>query len=140
MLPATPPHHARPHDSVANPSTGRPHVAPCPERTQGPRLAGAVAVDSDERVARAMKVAFDHFRLVLEPSGALALAAVLDGLERGAWEEHRGGGTGGGGGGEKEGPVLPPGRVVGIIACGGNTDLGTFSTMTAAADFSDGDL
>jgi threonine dehydratase len=91
----------------------------------GPRLAGAVAVASDDRVGRAMRVAFDHFRLVLEPSGALALAAVLDGLERDVWERRQSDGGGGGG------PVLPSGRVVGIIACGGNTDFDTFTRMAA---------
>jgi len=83
----------------------------------GPRLSGAVAVKDDESVANAMKVAFDYYRLVLEPSGALGLAAVLEGLEDSVC------GTGG------NGPLLPPGRVVGVIACGGNTDLDTYSDM-----------
>ena len=93
------------------------------------RLAAAIAVESDASVARAMKVAFDHFRVVLEPSGALALAAVLDGHFR----------AGSGGSGEGEGadaggslpnePLLAPGRAVGIIASGGNTDLVTFASL-----------
>eukprot|EP00606_Chrysophyceae_sp_TOSAG23-5_P001603 GSChrysophyteH2.ASY1.ANO1.830.1 assembled CDS len=72
------------------------------------RLAAAIAVESDASVARAMKVAFDHFRVVLEPSGALALAAVLDGHFRAS---------------------SAPGRAVGIIASGGNTDLVTFASL-----------
>lgn len=98
----------------------------------GPRLAGAVAIQDDASVARAMRVAFDHFRLVLEPSGALALAAVLDGQERMVHEAHteRSGGAGLGGG---NGPVLPPGRAVGVVLSGGNTDLATFARMMGCA-------
>jgi threonine dehydratase len=33
----------------------------------------------DAAVARAMRFAFERLKLVLEPSGAVALAAVLDG-------------------------------------------------------------
>eukprot|EP00957_Ditylum_brightwellii_P059283 4500743-Ditylum_brightwellii.AAC.1 len=83
----------------------------------GPRLSGAVAVKDDDSVYNAMKVAFDYYRLVLEPSGALGLAAVLDGLEKSV------------SGNSDDGPVLPPGRVVGVIACGGNTDLDTYADM-----------
>ena len=43
----------------------------------GPRLAGALAIADDASVARAMRVAFDHFRLVLEPSGALGARSPL---------------------------------------------------------------
>jgi len=78
-------------------------------------LSDAVAVESDARVAAAMRLAFDQFRLVLEPSGALALAAVLDGLA--------------GPGAQPGGPVLPPGRVVGVVACGGNTDWNTYAAL-----------
>ncbi len=41
-------------------------------------LAGGFAV-SDEEVLRAMRAAFQHFKIVLEPGGAVALAAVLAG-------------------------------------------------------------
>jgi threonine dehydratase len=41
------------------------------------RLSGGFAVD-DDRVRAAMAVAFEHLKLVLEPSGAVALAAALD--------------------------------------------------------------
>jgi threonine dehydratase len=77
-------------------------------------LSGALVVSSDASVARAMRVAFDHFRLVLEPSAALPLAAVLDGmLSPQCGEEAR----------------IPPGRTIGIIASGGNTDLSTFARL-----------
>lgn len=45
----------------------------------GPRLKGALESSGDTSAANAMKVAFEHYNLVLEPSGALGLAAVLDG-------------------------------------------------------------
>lgn len=38
---------------------------------------------ADEEVARAMALAAEHFKLILEPSGAIALAAALDGPHRG---------------------------------------------------------
>ncbi len=41
-------------------------------------LAGGLVV-SDAEVAAAIRVAFEHFKLVLEPSGAVALAALLAG-------------------------------------------------------------
>ena len=44
----------------------------------GGRLAGAYAVSDDEALA-AMAVAFRHLKIVLEPGGATALAAVLSG-------------------------------------------------------------
>jgi threonine dehydratase len=43
-----------------------------------PRLTG-VAVISDEGALRAMRFAFEHMKIVLEPGGAAALAAVLAG-------------------------------------------------------------
>ncbi|GJL80523.1 MAG: serine/threonine dehydratase [marine bacterium B5-7] len=41
-------------------------------------LAGGIVVD-DNSVLRAMRMAFDRFKIVVEPGGAVALAAVLDG-------------------------------------------------------------
>ena len=41
------------------------------------RLAGPGLVVTDEEAMRAMALAFTHFRLVLEPGGAVALAAAL---------------------------------------------------------------
>jgi len=65
------------------------------------RFAGAVAV-SDDEVRRAMRFAFRHLKLVLEPSGAAALAASL------------------------EGKVALAERTVAIVASGGNVDEETF--------------
>jgi threonine dehydratase len=42
-----------------------------------PRLAGAIAI-SDEEALEAMAFAFRHLKLVLEPSGAVTLAAILN--------------------------------------------------------------
>ena len=42
------------------------------------RLAGAITV-ADSEVAEAMKFAFRHLKLVLEPGGAVSLASVLSG-------------------------------------------------------------
>ena len=70
------------------------------------RLSSALASPGDESAARAMRTAFEHFRLVLEPSGALALAAVLDGQVK-----------------------LQPGHAIAVIASGGNTDLSTFARL-----------
>lgn len=44
----------------------------------GPRLSGALAV-SDDEVLSAMAFAFRHLKLVIEPGGAVALAALLSG-------------------------------------------------------------
>lgn len=65
-------------------------------------VAGGLVAD-DASVARAMHVALEHFKLVLEPSGALALAAVLDGQ------------------------VPTEGKVVGVVASGGNADARAFA-------------
>ena len=59
-------------------------------------LAGALAVD-DEQVREAMLMAAEHLRVVVEPSGAAALAAVLA---------------------ERE----PRGKCVGVVLSGGNVD------------------
>ena len=71
------------------------------------RLSGALESTGDESAARAMKVAFDHYRLVLEPSGALALAAVLD----------------------KQIPQQMDGKTIVVIASGGNTDMNIFAKL-----------
>lgn len=63
---------------------------------------------SDEAVLRAMKFAFRHLKLVLEPSGAASLAALL------------------------EGGVDVSGQTVAIIASGGNVDAETFARALAA--------
>ena len=67
------------------------------------RLAGPGAVVSDAQALRAMALAFTHLRIVLEPGGAVALAAALfgDGL---------------------------PETVI-AVATGGNVDPKTFAAM-----------
>lgn len=65
------------------------------------RFAGAVAIP-DVAVKRAMAFAFRHLKLVLEPSGAIGLAAAL------------------------EGAVDIRGQTVAIVASGGNVDAETF--------------
>lgn len=66
------------------------------------RLAGPGAVVSDDQALQAMALAFTHLRIVLEPGGAVALAAALfgDGL---------------------------PDTVI-AVATGGNVDPATFAT------------
>lgn len=71
------------------------------------RLSGGFAVD-DGRVRAAMAVAFEHLKLVLEPSGAVALAAALDAA------------------------TLPDARTVVCVATGGNVDAELYrSALTA---------
>jgi threonine dehydratase len=60
------------------------------------------AVIGDAAVVRAMRFAFDRLKLVLEPSGAVALAGVLDGA------------------------VPAEGRTVVVFATGGNVAMGRF--------------
>lgn len=62
---------------------------------------------SDEQVLRAMKFAFRNLKLVLEPSGAATLAALL------------------------EGDLDLKGQTVAIIASGGNVDAETFARALA---------
>ncbi len=66
------------------------------------RLAGPGAVVTDDQALRAMALAFNHFRIVLEPGGAVALATALFGDD------------------------LP--ETVIAIATGGNVDPATFAT------------
>lgn len=63
---------------------------------------------SDKAVLRAMKFAFRHFKIVLEPSGAASLAALL------------------------EGGADVAGKTVAVIASGGNVDAETFERALAA--------
>ncbi len=71
------------------------------------RFERAVAV-LDDAVRRAMKFAFRHLKIVLEPSGAAALAALL------------------------EGELGLQGKTIAVIASGGNVDAETFATALAA--------
>jgi len=66
------------------------------------RLAGAVAV-SDGDVLAAMAWAFTHLKLVVEPGGAVALAALLAGR------------------------FVARGRTVGVVLSGGNVDPAVFA-------------
>ncbi len=72
-----------------------------------PRLAGAVVVTRAE-VFRAMRFAFEHLKIVVEPGGAVALAAVL------------------------AGKVDARGKVVGVVISGGNVDPAVFAEALAA--------
>ncbi len=67
-----------------------------------------VVVVSDEQVLRAMKFAFRNLKLVLEPSGAATLAALL------------------------EGGLDLKGQTIAVIASGGNVDAETFARALAA--------
>jgi threonine dehydratase len=65
-------------------------------------LAGGLAV-SDDEVARAMEAAFTHLKLVAEPGGAVALAAVL------------------------ARKFDARGKTVAVVMSGGNVDAATFT-------------
>ena len=71
-------------------------------------LAGGLAV-SDDEVRDAMRVAFADYKLVIEPGGAAALAAVLSGK------------------------LDVSGKAVAVVASGGNVDAGTFAEALRAA-------
>jgi threonine dehydratase len=72
-----------------------------------PRLAGALVV-SDAEVMAAVAFAFSHLKLVAEPGGAVALAALLAGR------------------------LDARGKVVGVVISGGNVDPAVFSRALAA--------
>ena len=74
------------------------------------RLETCLAVGDDD-VRTAMAVAFAHFRLVVEPGGAVALAAVLSGR------------------------ISCRDRVIVVVASGGNVDRGTFVDALDGADW-----
>ncbi|CAN5411515.1 threonine/serine dehydratase [soil metagenome] len=71
-----------------------------------PRLAGAFAVDEAE-VKRAIIFAFENLKLVIEPGGCVALAAVLAAR------------------------IETQGKTIGIIASGGNVDAGLYASILA---------
>ncbi|MEI6160975.1 MAG: threonine/serine dehydratase [Roseococcus sp.] len=72
-----------------------------------PRVTDGLAVTPDE-VFAAMRFAFTHLKLVVEPGGAVALAAVL------------------------AGKIATRDAVTGIILSGGNVDAGVFAQAMAA--------
>ena len=63
---------------------------------------------SDAETERAMKTAFREFKIVLEPGGAVALAAVLEGL------------------------LNIEGKTAGVVCTGGNVDPETFRKALAS--------
>lgn len=69
------------------------------------RFVERALVVSETAIRRAQRLLWDELRVVAEPGGAVALAALTDGLY-----------------------VPAPGERVGIIVCGGNTDPGTLLT------------
>jgi threonine dehydratase len=73
-----------------------------------PRLAGGLAVTRVE-VLRAMRFAFDHLKIVAEPGGAVALAALLAGR------------------------LDTKGRTIGVVISGGNVDPAVFAQALTAA-------
>jgi threonine dehydratase len=73
------------------------------------RLADSVELVSDGEIIDAMLFAFDRMKVVLEPSGACALAALLAGR------------------------VRLPGRRVGVVLSGGNVGAARFAELTARA-------
>ncbi|MFR9799368.1 pyridoxal-phosphate dependent enzyme [Streptomyces sp. MS06] len=73
------------------------------------RLVDAIALVGDEEIREAMRFAFERLKIVLEPSGATPLAALLTG---------------------RAGP-LP--RRVGLILSGGNVDAARFARLCGGA-------
>ncbi|MEU5281090.1 pyridoxal-phosphate dependent enzyme [Streptomyces asoensis] len=69
------------------------------------RLLADVVTVPEEAIAAAMAYLFRHFRLVVEPSGAVAFAGLLQSLDR-----------------------LPSGPV-GVVVSGGNVDWGIYKTQ-----------
>ena len=69
------------------------------------RLAGGLRV-SDADVRRAMRMAFRHLKIVVEPGGAVALAAALNGV-----------------------PAALKGQRIGIIVSGGNVDAAQYAEI-----------
>lgn len=73
------------------------------------RLVGDIVLVTDEEIRAAMRFAFERLKIVLEPSGASPLAALLTGRVK-----------------------APLGRV-GVILSGGNIDVGRFSQLLLEA-------
>ena len=73
------------------------------------RFAAGIVTVSDDEIRAAMRFAFERLKLVVEPSGATALAALLNGR------------------------IDARGKRVGIVISGGNVDALRFSECRAAA-------
>ncbi|MDQ2857942.1 MAG: threo-3-hydroxy-L-aspartate ammonia-lyase [Candidatus Eremiobacteraeota bacterium] len=71
------------------------------------RLCAGILTVSDDDLRAAMRFAFERLKLVLEPSGAAALAALLAGA------------------------IVAPGRRVGITLSGGNIDAARYAEILA---------
>lgn len=87
-------------------------LAPTPGRLTfeiSSRLVGEGVSATDEEVARAVAFAFEELKIVVEPGGAVALAAVL------------------------AGKVDLRGKVAALVLSGGNVDASTFARCLAAA-------
>jgi threonine dehydratase len=88
-------------DALLSPEPGRMTFA-----INRSRLAGGLVV-TEEEVRHAVRYAFERLKLVIEPGGAVSLAAVL------------------------AGKIATRGRVIGIIASGGNVDAAVFAEIIA---------
>jgi threonine dehydratase len=73
------------------------------------RLLGAGLVVSDQEAGAAVRYAFEKLKLVIEPGGAVGLAAVL------------------------AGKVVTRGRTIGLIASGGNVDAALYARLIQEA-------
>jgi len=67
-------------------------------------------VVSDDEVRSAMRFAFSNLKMVIEPGGAVALAAVLSGK------------------------IVTEGRTTAVVLSGGNVDLGLYAEMMSESD------
>jgi threonine dehydratase len=94
-----------------------PHTIADGQQTQAPgevtwpivrRLASGIVTVSDDEIRAAMRFAFERLKLVVEPSGASALAALL------------------------HGKVDVRGARVGVVLSGGNVDAATFAACIAS--------
>ena len=90
-------------DAILSPQPGKLTFAMNQQRL------GEGLVVTDAEVATAMRFAFETLKLVIEPGGAAALAAVLSGK------------------------ITARGKAIGVIASGGNVDLELFSRVLKEA-------
>ncbi|MFI7616559.1 threo-3-hydroxy-L-aspartate ammonia-lyase [Nonomuraea terrae] len=72
------------------------------------RLVDDVVLVSDDEIVAAMRLAFERMKIVIEPSGAVSLAALLAGRS----------------------PEVP--RRIGVVISGGNIDVSRFADLVAA--------
>ena len=73
------------------------------------RLCAGIVTVSDDELRAAMRFAFERLKLVMEPSGASALAALL------------------------YGKVAVAGKRVGVVISGGNVDAAQYASILATA-------